>query len=117
MIIGLGLSAAVSAQGAIQSNDPLIQLAASMNGLALACKEQTPAQVDALYVQQRQAQLSTEVTAAQYDKAYALALDQFQKKWGSVDPATQQKQCSQVKAMSQQAAVAAKQVQPQSGKP
>lgn len=116
MAMGLILGTTVWAQDGGLPTQQLIQMAASMNGLAVACKDLTQAQVDALYAQQRAAQLSAEMTAAKYDQAYAGALAQFQKKWGSVDAATQQKQCAQVKAMSQQAAAAAQQLEAQIGK-
>lgn len=112
----LVLSATASAQDTGIPSNQLIALAASMNGMAVACKEHTQAEVDALYIKQRQAQLSPQMTAAHYDKAYATAFAAFKTKWDSVDSATQQKQCAQLKAMSQQAAATAKQLEAQMGK-
>lgn len=110
----VALTTSVYAQApALGSSDQIIKMAASMNGVAVACKENSQAEVDALYVKQREALLSDGLTAADYDKAYNAAFADFKKRWDSVDSATQQKQCVQIKAMSEQAAAAAKQIEAQ----
>lgn len=89
---------ASAATSALDSTDQrLIDMAASINELALACGYTTPAQAQSKQAQQRKITLEQGMPAAAYDQAYAQAQRDFNQQWAARTPQQQKARCDQVK--------------------
>ena len=97
----LCLACGVSAQPLETTQTSLIQLAASMNEMALSCGHMSAAELQTAQAKQREAMLAQGVKPAQYDAAYASAKADFVTRWASIRKDEQSRNCAQVKAMSE----------------
>ncbi|MEZ2738975.1 hypothetical protein [Comamonas jiangduensis] len=100
-LAGALLASAVAAQPLDTSQTSLIQLAASMNEMALSCGHMSAAQLQKAQAKQREAMLRQGVQPAQYEVAYAGAKTDFATRWASISQDEQARNCAQVKAMSE----------------
>ena len=101
----------VHAQLDAESSLKLVAMSAGMNEMAAACGHITPAELQKTQVNQREATLQGGITAAQYEASYTKAKEDFLKRWGTLSKAQQSEKCNQVKALSEQAAKQAKQLE------
>ena len=77
-----------------------IQLTASMNSVAVACGDMTPAALDALRQQQRTAALKDMgISGADYDRLYDQSAKAFQQQWSQGSDAQKKQSCAKLKAM------------------
>lgn len=95
------LASGVSAQPLDTTQTSLIQLAASMNEMALSCGHMSAQALQNAQAKQRATMLAQGVLAAQYDVAYASAKADFATRWTSISKDEQSRNCAQVKAMSE----------------
>lgn len=87
-----------AAANTLDSTDQrLIEMAASINELALACSYTTAAQAQSKQAQQRKITLEQGMPAAAYDQAYAKAQRDFSQQWAARTPQQQKARCDQVK--------------------
>lgn len=92
---GMGSSALATT---LDSTDQrLIDMAASINELALACGYTTAAQAHSKQAQQRKISLEQGLAPAAYDRAYAQAQRDFKLQWAAQTPQQQKARCDQVK--------------------
>jgi hypothetical protein len=71
----------------------LIELAASLNEMALACGDVTASELKNLQVQQRAQLLAQGMSASAYDQAYAQSREKFLRQWKAGTPAQQKQSC------------------------
>ncbi|WP_043009008.1 hypothetical protein [Comamonas testosteroni] len=97
MSAGMFFSAhADDAKAAVASGT--INMAASMNELALACGHMSAQNVEAGRIKQRDAAIKDlGVTPTGYDKMYVGYASDFKKKWGTLTAAKQKSTCDQMK--------------------
>lgn len=77
-----------------------IDLAATLNEMALACGDLTPAAVDAKRKAQRAAALKDQgMQGADYDRIYAQSVKQFQQRWSHGTPEQKKQGCARMKSL------------------
>ncbi|THT99290.1 hypothetical protein E9531_12900 [Lampropedia puyangensis] len=78
----------------------LIQMAASMNEIAIECKHLSAAEVGEAKTQQKLAAVrDMQLSAEQYDKMYFAAQADFKKQWSAMPAANKKQTCDQMKSI------------------
>ena len=104
LLAALGASSALAAGLPPEVHASTIQLTASMNSMAVACGDMTPAALDTLRQQQRAAAVKDMgIAGADYDRLYEQSAKAFQQKWSQGSDAQKKQSCAQVKALSKAA--------------
>ena len=102
LVLSFGSAAHAAGEIPGQTSQATVQLAASMNEMAVACGDKTAAQVQAEHKQQRTAaSKSLNISESEYDRIYAQSVSDFKQKWDKGTPAQKKQSCDQIKAMSQ----------------
>ena len=110
MKLALSLMLAMGGGSAVAADDPnaaiaagVINIAASMNEMALACKHMSASEIDAAKAKQKTAALADlKVSAALYDKQYAEAAAGFKKQWATASAAQHKQSCDKMKNIPKQ---------------